>query len=109
MRNKTAQVSITAARLDAAYSEDEAGATAKYNGKVLQVTGVINNTPGRSSRGKLAVTLQGGGFGLSLTCYFLESEASTVAGLAQGLTVTVKGRNDTNNAFLIILRDCVVV
>jgi hypothetical protein len=109
MRNEPAQVSITAASLEAAYSEDEAGTTAKYNGKVLQVTGVINNTSRRSSRGKLVVTLQGGGLGLSLTCYFLESEASTVTGLAQGLTVTVKGRNDTDNGFLIILRDCVVV
>jgi len=109
MRNEPAQVSITAASLDAAYSQDEAGANSRYGGRLLQVSGVINNTPGRSSRGKLGVTLRGNGPNTSLTCYFLESEASTVTGLAQGQNVTVRGKNDTSNWFLIILRDCVVV
>ncbi len=109
MRDRPVQVSITATNLDAEYAEDEAGAISRYHGKVLEVTGVIHSTPGRSSRGKLAVTLQGRGLGSSLTCYFLESEASIVPGLAQGQTVTVKGRDDTSNWFLIILRDCVVV
>lgn len=108
MRDEPAQMSITAADLDAAYAQDEAAATSRYHGKVLEVTGVINNTQRRSSRGKLAVTLQGSE-PTPLTCYFLESEADAVTGLTEGQTVTVKGRDDTSHWFLIILRDCVVI
>ena len=44
-----------------------------------------------------------------MTCNFLLGEADTVARLVQGQTVTVKGREDTNIAFLVTLRDCIFV
>lgn len=104
-----AQVSISATALDEAYSQDEAGASSRYHGKVMEVTGVVNNSTRRNRRGILGVTLQGSRRVTPITCYFPESEAQAVTSILQGQTLTVKGRYDTSPWFLIILRDCVVV
>ena len=106
MRDRSADLSVSATNLCSAYMDDETAATSRYSGKLLQVNGAINSA-GRNRRGNLFATLHGGGQ-LAMTCYFLESEAASVAALTQGQALTVKGRDDTT-FLLVTLRDCIVV
>lgn len=109
MRDESAQISISAIDLARAYAENWDTASRSYFGKVLEVTGTVRNA-GRNSRGALFVNLEIDQPG-PISCYFPDSEADKVAGLLEGRTLRLKGRNDSRNRdlFALILRDCVVI
>lgn len=78
-------VQIYADDLFSAFSENEQQATQKYNGKVLEITGIVSSTAS-NQEGKTIVQLQTNDplFGINCTM-----EKNT--GIKQGETVTIKG------------------
>lgn len=78
-------VQIYADDLFSAFSENEQQATQKYNGKVLEITGIVSSTA-TNQEGKTIVQLHTNDpmFGINCT---MEKDA----GIKQGETVTIKG------------------
>ncbi|QNA45060.1 OB-fold protein [Lacibacter sediminis] len=78
-------VKINAADLFREFSENEQQATETYNGKVLEITGIVSSTE-TNQEGKTIVQLQTNDplFGINCT---MEKET----GIKEGETVTIKG------------------
>lgn len=78
-------VKVSAADLFQAFSENEQQATQTYNGKVLEITGIVSSTA-TNQQGKTIVQLQTNDplFGINCT---MEKEAS----IKDGETITIKG------------------
>jgi len=83
-------IKITAEELHDEYSANEIAADQKYMGKVLEVSGEIENF-GKNSMGRPYMTLKGGGILSSVWCYFGASWESDLVKLEKGQYVIVQG------------------
>ena len=100
-------VVIDARTLVAEYKNNEVAANAKYQGKKLEVTGIVDNIS--DTMGSITVSLRGGGnFELvNVICGF--SDASGVASLNKGQKATLVGIGDGMTAGLYVgLESCAV-
>ena len=95
-------VVVTADELTAAYDANPIAADLDYEGKVLQVTGVVEEI-GEDLLGTKYVRLAGGFWGVR--CAFSDDHTYRLAALAQGQRITVIGRHD-NSRFGVELRGC---
>lgn len=73
------------------YEENEVNADTKYKGKILEVTGMIDNI-GTDITNTLYITLEGDDFVGSIQCFFNDKYKSDVAKLTKGQKVTIRGR-----------------
>lgn len=96
---------LTAAQLLAEYDENSVAADRKYEGKVVRVSGVLQNI-GEDLLGKLYITLDTGNPISSVQCFLDDAYVDQVAELKKGQGVAVKGvcKGKTIN---ILLEDCV--
>jgi hypothetical protein len=77
--------------LYAEYEANEVAADAKYKGKIVIVSGIIRSI-GKDIVDQAYIVIGGGGFLDGVQCMFTASENNSVAGLAKGQSVTVKGQ-----------------
>ena len=87
-------VQLNATDLFRAFSENEQQATQTYNGKVLEITGIVSSTA-TNQEGKIIVQLQSHDplFGINCTMekeeMIKEGEAVTIKGICSGFTTDV--------------------
>lgn len=102
-------IEVTAWDLYDAYQENEIAADALYDGKVLKVTGVIDDIGKDFLDIPYIVLTDGGLFTLGgVQCYFNEQHEPELALLNKGEIVTVIGECD-GYLFYVSLNDCVLV
>jgi hypothetical protein len=87
------EISITASQLYKEYEANGVAADQKYKGKVLSVSGVVNNID-RDILDKIYVTIKGDEYFGDIQCYFAESHVNAAAQLSKGQKITVKGKCD---------------
>ena len=89
------EVTISAQQLVLAYEANEVAADEKYNGKVIAVSGVVEEI-GKDFTDSIYVSLSSGDDSLwtSVHCSFGDSHKSAAAGLSKGEYVTIKGKCD---------------
>lgn len=102
-----AAIQITAADLLAAYEENQVNADNQYKGKLLEVTGVIDDI-GKDILDDVYITVNDGdeySF-TSVQCFFKDKgEIEKVTGLKSGSEITIIGKCD-GELFNISLKDC---
>jgi len=106
MRDKVPEYSLSADFLVRVFDENEIVASDKYSGKVLGVTGEVEDIG--ESFGKAYVTI-GTGLFRSVHCTLVEDERSSLYGKSKGSTISVKGRCVGSVLGSPALTDCVVV
>lgn len=94
--DKEPSIEITASQLAKEYADNEVKADSKYNGKVLLVTGTINDI-GKGLLDDIYVTMGTGisvdfddGFGVQ--CSFPDKHEKEVANLNKGYSIKIKGK-----------------
>jgi len=86
-------ISVTSRSLYKAYDDNSVAADLKYKGKLLKVTGKIENID-TDIMDELYVSLEGDGYFGTVTCYFSDQYKSAAAGLSKGSTITIEGTCD---------------
>jgi len=81
---------ITADALFSEFKENEVAADAKYEGKIIVVSGVIQDI-GKDVMDQAYIVLGGGGFLDGVQCTFTESQNASIGNLTKGQSVSVKG------------------
>lgn len=90
IQSKAPAYTVTAKSLFAEYKANEVAADAKYKGKVVIVSGVIQDI-GKDIADQAYIVIGGEGFLDGVQCTFTESQNASVARLSKGQKVTVKG------------------
>jgi hypothetical protein len=92
---KNPDIIISADELHSAYENNEVAADAKFNGKIIQVSGVVDDI-GKDIMDTIYVSLSAGGeFSFSsVQCFFADAHTSAAASLSKGDYVTIKGKCD---------------
>ncbi len=88
------------------FETDENSANKKFNGKVIEVTGVVSEKT-KDAQGKLNVTLQGEDIA-GIGCVFEPAAQAKAATLSEGQEVKIKGVC-TGILMDVVMVDCVVV
>lgn len=88
-------ITVNATVLSAEYQENEIAADEKYKGKILLVSGTIDDI-GKDLMDSIYVSLSDGEeFSFSgVQCFFSDSQTSVAAKLKKGQTITIKGKCD---------------
>lgn len=81
---------VTADALFAEFKENEVAADTKYKGKIVVVSGVIQDI-GKDVMDQAYIVLGGGGFLDGVQCTFTESQNTSIGSLTKGESVSVKG------------------
>lgn len=106
-----ADVTITAEQLDTDYDDNVAAADAKYKGKTIDVTGVVERVADDVKQYRMTVELTGN-FS-TVDCDFGTSDKSTLSSLKTGSTVTIRGkcigRRTIDGEKYVTLENCVIV
>jgi hypothetical protein len=89
---KPVDFTMTARELFQAYDQNEVAADEKYEGKVLEISGRVDDI-GKDITDTIYVTLDGGGeYGIfSVQCFFADTHSGDAAKLSKGDAITVKG------------------
>ena len=90
VRSQTASYTLSADDLFREYDTNEVAADARYKGKIVIVSGTIQDI-GKDIMDDAYIVIGGGGFLDGVQCIFTKGEQSTVARLSKGQRVTVKG------------------
>jgi len=102
-------IEVTAWDLYAAYQENEIAADAQYDGKVLKVTGVVDDIGKDIMDTPYIVLTDGRLFALGgVQCFFNEQHEPELALLKKGEIVTVMGEC-TGYLFNVSVEDCILV
>lgn len=97
-------VRVTASQLFADYEANEIAADEKYKGKVIVVSGTIDNI-GKDILDTMYVTLDSGKPLFNVQCFFSDKHKSQLSNVAKGQQVMVKGKCDGKFGN-ILLRGC---
>lgn len=105
---RTPTVDVSAKALLKAYQDNQVAADQRYKGKVLRITGVVDNVT-NGIFGGYDLQINGGGRYeiMSITCKF--KEASQVASLSPGQRIVVSGKVDTGMTIGVNMRRCSIV
>lgn len=104
-----AAIEVTADELIQAYEANEVAADAKYEGKILNVTGVVDNVGKDIVDTPYVVLTSGGEWEVwGVQCMFDKEHEPELAQLAVGQTVTVQGRC-SGYLINVLVRDCIIV
>lgn len=87
------------------YEKDENSANKKFNGKVVEVTGIVSEKT-KDEQGKLNITLQGEDIA-GIGCVFEPAAQANAAKISEGQKVTIKGVC-TGILMDVVMVDCVV-
>ena len=91
---KSPDITISAGELYQAYDANEVAADTKYMGKILQVSGTVEDIS-KDLYDTIYVTLSGGDeWSLGVDCFFADSHTNDAANLSKGDRVTIKGKCD---------------
>jgi type II secretory pathway pseudopilin PulG len=90
IQSQTSSYELSANQLFREYDQNEVAADAKYKGKVVVVTGTIQNI-GKDIMDEAYIVIGGAGFLDGVQCTFTKGEQSSVARLSKGQQVRVKG------------------
>lgn len=99
-----AVVKITASQLYSEYESNEIAADAAYKGKILEVTGTLDNIA-KDILDKPYVTLKTQNIIGSIQCMLKESEGEKAVALKSGARIIVRGRG-TGKLVNVLLKDC---
>jgi tRNA_anti-like len=86
--DKTAEMTITATDLEAAYTANEADANTKYNDKLVQVSGVVSKI--ENEAGKTSIYLNTNNPMAAVICEL--ENGSDVSNIKDGDNVSIKGK-----------------
>lgn len=81
---------VSADQLYNDYNSNEVAADAKYKGKIVLISGIIQDI-GKDIMGQAYVVIGGKGFIDGVQCLFTKGEEFSVARLSKGESVTIKG------------------
>jgi uncharacterized repeat protein (TIGR02543 family) len=100
-----AAIKITAAQLYYEYDQNPVRADQNYKGKILQVSGWVNNI------GNDYINLDVGGILASVDCFFDPEQRPEIAQVSEGQHVTVQGQCDGFSSFFltVYLRHCTLM
>lgn len=98
-------IKVTAAQLYSAYKANEISADSQYKGKLLEVSGSVNNV-GKTFNSPY-VALKGDTYFGDIQCMLRDSEQSKAATLQKGQQVTVQGEN-IGLTLNVTLSDCII-
>ena len=84
-------LTVSAAELYAEYKANEVAADQRYKGRVVAVSGVVDNI-GKGIMGTMYVALDTGEMVGSVQCMFGKEHANSLAGLSKGQSVTIQGK-----------------
>lgn len=104
--NESPAIEISASQLYEDYESNGVAADQKYKGKVLRVSGVVDNID-RDIMDKIYVTLKGGEYIGDIQCFFAEDHVNKAANLSKGQRITVKGKCD-GKLMNVMLKGCVI-
>lgn len=104
--NESPAVEISASQLYKDYESNGVAADQKYKGKVLRVSGVVNNID-RDIMDKIYVTLKGDQYFGDVQCFFAEDHVNMAAQLSKGQRITVKGKCE-GKLMNVMLKGCVI-
>ena len=101
-------IKVTAKELRDAYEQNEIAAEKKYDGQLVEVTGIVDNI-GTDILKDVYITLSTGKVLHSVQCYFEgDAEIDKVATLVSGQEVTVIGTCKGLTLTSVTVRDCVI-
>jgi hypothetical protein len=100
-------VKVSAAELFKEYKADWKAAAAKYQGKILEVSGIVERT-GNDSAGSLYVNLKGQENLGGVQCFFSKPHSEEASRVKPGQNLTLKGRC-TVYVINVVLEECAVV
>lgn len=90
VQTQAARYTVSANQLYSEYNSNEVAADAKYKGKIVIVSGTIQDI-GKDIMDNAYIVIGGSGFLDGVQCTFSKGEESSVARLSKGQQVTVKG------------------
>lgn len=90
VQSQAPSYTLSADQLYREYDSNEVSADAKYKGKVVIVSGTIQDI-GKDIMDDAYIIIGGGGFLDGVQCTFTKGQQSSVARLSKGQRVTVKG------------------
>lgn len=99
-------ITVSAEKLYSDYEDNGVAADGKYKGKVIRVTGVVNNID-RDIMDNIYVTLKGDQYFGDIQCFFSESYVGIASQLSKGQRITVKGMCD-GKLMNVMLNGCVI-
>lgn len=101
-------ISVSAADLYNAFSDNEISANDKYKGKVVQVTGTVGSVD--ETWGSPWVNLDADEWGItSVMCMFPKDAKSQLASLSSGQSITIQGTCDGMSLGSVSVMDCSIV
>jgi len=100
---------VTAVQLSREYDDNKVAADAKYEDKIVEVSGVVNDI-GKDILDDPYVTLEGISSSLfGIQCMFPRKDESQLATLSKGQSITLQGRVSGELIGNVILRGCSIV
>jgi hypothetical protein len=90
VQSQAPSYTLSASQLYSDYNSNEVAADSKYKGKVVIVTGTIQDI-GKDIMDDAYIVIGGGGFLDGVQCTFTKGEQSSVARLSKGQQVRLKG------------------
>ena len=104
IKSSTPESNVPAPQLYGEYEANEVAADTLYKGKIVVVSGVVDDI-GKDLLDDAYVVLASGDMMFGVQCYFAKSEEHSFGNLRKGQPVSLKGRVDgkLGNVFL---RDC---
>lgn len=102
-------VKVSAVQLSKAYDENKVAADAKYEGKKLEISGVISDI-GKDITGTPYVVLKGVEYKLfGVQCMFPRAKEAALINLTKGQSLTVQGKLSGELIGNVVVRDCEIV
>lgn len=108
VRDTQASFAVTATGLAQAYADDEAAADRRYKGKVIYLTGQVDNVESDLMDSYLVKLRTGVNWGDMVSCRFPKSRETGLTRLTQGSYVRIKGKC-SGKAPELTLVDCILV
>ena len=107
------EVRVTATRMYEDYESNKIAANQTYDGKVLEISGMISDFGGGTQGDSHYVDLDTGDFSFTtVRCHFSQAHLDAMVSLAAGDRVTLRGRGDEKedrNPFTIDVVGCSLV
>lgn len=103
-----ATIKVMASELYSEYEANEIAADAAYKGKLLEVTGTLDNIA-KDILDKPYVTLKTQNVIGSVQCMLKESEQGKAAALKAGVSITVRGQGGGKSVLNVLLKNCEIV